>query len=130
MSDLVSQSDVVTESSLGDLFLATNFVMAPFDFGTNGLIVVSSISTAVAGSPTITWQRSFGGSTGGSAFGAQGGTAILPTGFVVRPGESIVATEAFFDFEPAFFESLLSPATLYSFAIFRPRLSSLDSIQP
>lgn len=130
MSDLVSQAEVLTEAGLDNLFLATGYVMAPFDMGANGQIVVSSISTAGTSGPTIKWQRSFGGSAGGSAFGVQGGAATLPTGFVVRPGESIIAAEAFYDFEPAFFDTLLDPVTLYSFAIFRPRFSALATIAP
>ena len=130
MSDLVSQADVLTEASLEDLFLATGFVMAPFELGSRGQIVVSTIVTEGAATPTIAWQRSYGGAAGGSAFGVEGGSATLPVGFVVRAGESVVVTEAFYDFEPAFFDTLLDPRTLYSFAMFRPRFSALDNIQP
>lgn len=130
MSDLVSQSEALTEAGLDNLFLATEFVMEPFDITSNGLIVVSAISKSGSSTATIKWQRSFGGAASGSAFGIEGGSASLPTGFVVRDGESIVVTEAFFDYQPAFFDDMLAPATLYSFAIFRPRFSALQQILP
>ncbi len=130
LADLVTQANNMSQAQLNALFDATQFVMSPYDLPANGQLIVSSISSTGTASPRVNWQRSFGGGGGGSAFGVEGGNAILPTGFVVRDGESIVVTEAFYDYEPAFFDSLLEPTTLYSFAIFRPRFSALTTIAP
>ncbi len=129
MADLVSQAETLSEGGLVNLFDATAYVMDPFDLAVDGQLVVSSISGDDAAA-RINWQRSFGGGSGGSAFGVEGGTASLPAGFVVRGNETVVITEVFYDYVPAFMGTQLVSRTLYNYAVFRPRFSSLATINP
>ncbi len=132
MADLVSQAETLSEGGLANLYAATTYVMEPFDLAAEGRVVVSSISGDEA---RINWQRSFGAGSGASAFGVEGGTASLPAGFVVRENETVVVTEVFYGFQPMFFDTpllrtQLVAAELYSYAVFRPRFSSLTTINP
>lgn len=130
MADLVSRSETLSEGGLVNLFAATAYVMDPFDLAADGQLVVSSISAASGNPARINWQRSFGGGSGGSAFGVEGGTANLPVGFVVRDNETVVVTEVFYDYVPAFMGTELVARSLYNYAVFRPRFSSLATINP
>ena len=131
MADLVSQAETLSEGGLANLFSATAYVMDPFDLVAEGQLVVSSISGDDGDDDArINWQRSFGGGSGGSAFGVEGGTANLPAGFVVRENETVVVTEVFYDYVPAFMGTQLVSRTLYNYAVFRPRFSSLETINP
>ncbi len=132
MADLVSQSETLSEGGLVNLFAATAYVMDPFDLAADGQLVVSSISgdDDDDDEARINWQRSFGGGSGGSAFGVEGGTANLPAGFVVRDNETVVVAEVFYDYVPAFMGTQLVARSLYSYAVFRPRGSSPNKINP
>ncbi len=135
MADLVSQSETLSEGGLINLFSATAYVMDPFDLVADGHLVVSSISATNNNPARINWQRSFGGGSGGSAIGVEGGTASLPAGFVVRDNETVVVTEVFYGYEPMFFDTQLFGTqlvarSLYNYAVFRPRFSSLATINP
>ncbi len=132
MADLVSQSETLSEGGLVNLFAATAYVMDPFDLAADGQLVVSSISgdDDDDDEARINWQRSFGGGSGGSAFGVEGGAANLPAGFVVRDNETVVVAEVFYDYVPAFMGTQLVARSLYSYAVFRPRGSSPNKINP
>ncbi|MBL6958051.1 MAG: pilus assembly protein [Rhodospirillales bacterium] len=130
MADLVAQSRGLAEGDLDNLFAATGFVMAPFEIGANGLMVVSSIAASGGAAPRVLWQRTFGGGGGGSTFGTEGSDAVLPAGFLVRDNENIITTEIFYDYEPAFTGTVMAPVELHNFAIFRPRFVNLTSIDP
>ncbi len=130
IADLVSQSHGMSEAEMASLFSATDFIMEPFNLNTDGSLVVSSISATGSAPARINWQRAHGGGSGGSEFGSEGDTADLPTGLVVRDGESLVAAEAFYDYEPMIFQEILESRTIYRWAVFRPRFSSLTDITP
>lgn len=128
MADLVSQAESITEADLGNLFTATGFVVEPFNLAADGHIIVSSISKATGSTAKINWQRGFGAGSGSSSFGTEGGDATLPTGFVLRDGESIIVGEAFFDFSPVFAGDVLTDVTLDARSVVRPRFGSLNSL--
>jgi Flp pilus assembly protein TadG len=128
MADLVSQAEALSEADLVSLFNATGFVVDPFDLAADGRIIVSSISRTGTASAHVNWQRGFGGGSGSSAFGVEGGNAVLPVGFVVRDGESIVVGEAFFDYTPIFTGGVVGNTTVYNSAVLRPRFGNLTSL--
>jgi hypothetical protein len=130
IADLVSQSHGMSEGEMANLFSATDMIMEPFNLSADGAVVVSSIGTNSSAPARINWQRSYGGGSGGSEFGSQGDVADLPTGLVVREGETMVAAEAFYDYEPIIFQDILEARTLYRWAVFRPRFSALNDIVP
>jgi len=128
MADLVSQAETISEAGLADLFAAAGMALEPFDLAADGRLVVSSISKTGTAAARVNWQRGYGAGSGSSAFGTEGGNAILPSGFVVRDGENVIVGEAFFDFSPVFTGGTVGATTLYTYAVLRPRFGSLASI--
>lgn len=130
IADLVAQSDGMSELEMAGLFMATEYVMAPFDLGSEGSVIVSSISKEEGQQPRINWQRFHGGGSDASKFGNEGDIPDLPDGLVVRDGESMIACEAYYVYEPAIIQEVLEPDTIYRWSVFRPRFAALDTILP
>jgi len=128
MSDLVSQSRSLSTAQLDSLIGAARHVMEPYDVAANGLVVVSSISNSGSGA-VIDWQHAVGGGDGSSQFGAPGGSPSLPSGFVVREGENVIVTEVFYDYTPLMTHAVFEAKTVYNFAVFRPRNTTLDELK-
>ena len=130
-ADLVSQAQTISTSELDDIFLAANSIMTPFSLDSQGVIIVTSVSASGGQPAKVNWQRA-GGGTGSatSLIGTPGGNATLPTGFVVRNGESVIIAEAFYNFAPILNFPLvpLSAKQLYSEGLYRPRFGSLSTL--
>lgn len=130
IADLVSQSEGISEFEMNGLFMATEYVMAPFDLGSEGIVIVSSISAKDGAAARINWQRFYGGGSTGSKFGNQGEVADLPDGLIVRDGETMIACEAYYTYEPTIVQEVLDPEIIYRWSVFRPRFATLDTILP
>lgn len=125
VADLVSQGEVLTVDDLTNIFRAGAFITEPFDFTTNGAMLVTSVVGSPGGA-LVEWQRAFGQNPQSSSFGNQGSPAALPTGFVVADGESVVMAEIFYNYDPMFGSNpmlggLVGSNTVYHYAVFRPR---------
>lgn len=125
VADLVSQGEALTVNDLTNIFRAGAFITEPFDFNTDGAMIVSSVVGA-AGGPQVEWQRAYGEPPQSSGFGSQGGQATLPTGFVVNESESVIMAEIFFQYQPivagnSILGGVIGSRTVYNYAIFRPR---------
>ena len=131
MSDLVARAETISESDINDIFLAAAQVAEPFDLEGRGRVVISSVTNDDGSGPTVAWQRAGGGSYAASSqVGSEGTPASLPAGFVVRQGETAIVSEVFFDFEPFLSDLIVAPQVLYRRAHHRPRLGTLDSVDP
>ena len=131
ISDLVSRAETISESDLNDIFMAAVQVAEPFDLGGLGRVVVSSVINSDGTAPIVAWQRAGGGTYAAtSQVGSEGGPASLPDGFVVRQGETAIISEVFFDFTPFLSELIVAPQVLYRRAHHRPRLGTLDTVDP
>ena len=132
MADLVSQAKEVNETDISGLFDAVEHIGAPFDVKTNADVIITSVSPdAGTGVPTVNWQRSGGGSySATSKIGVAGGTATLPSGFTLSPGDTVIIAEAFYNYSPEIFMDIVQPTVLYNVAYFRPRLGTLDVVKP
>ncbi len=134
VADLVSQAEALTGADVDALFSAGLFVMDPFDLTQDGDIVVSSI-VGEDGTARVDWQRNLGQGAAGSRFGTVGGGAVLPAGFSVGDGESVVVAEVFYDYSPMFtggslVDGLVGEKELYGAALFRPRFTSRITFTP
>lgn len=130
MSDLVARAETISESEMDDIFIAAGEVAEPFDLGSLGLVIVSSVVNPDGNGATIAWQRSGGGAySASSQVGVEGGSATLPAEFDVREGETVIISEVYFDFTPFLSEMIVEPQTLYRRAHHRPRLGTLDEIE-
>ena len=130
MSDLVARTETINETELDDIFNAAAHVAEPFDLGSSGRVIISSVTNAEGEGAKVAWQRSGGGSfTKASELGTEGEAADLSEDFAVREGETAIVSEVFFDFEPFLSEIIVSPRVIYRRAHHRPRLGTLDTIE-
>lgn len=133
MADLATQGRSISTADLQQIYEVTDTIMWPFNFATDGRVVVSGLK-ANGSNIKVSWQATGAGSLSASSrIGVQGGTAQLPSGFTLSGSETSVAAEAFFDFRPVFssvpfFGTLVSRSVLYKTALFPPRLDRLDTL--
>ena len=131
MADLVTRNDLTTQD-LTDYFESANAVMRPFQLGSNGAIIVSSIYQDAGDSPRITWQETGGGTLSGatSLFGVSSAVATLPASFPVNDYETVITVEVFYTYQPWLFDpgmfGFTTDNTIYHRAFFRPRLGDLS----
>jgi Flp pilus assembly protein TadG len=129
MADLVAQAETLSAAELSSLFTSVDYLIKPFEFGSDGVVIVSSIGAVNGGAPTVFWQRKGGGTlTHGSEFGNEGQPATLPTGFVIRSGESMIVAEVFFTYSPLLGEKFVTTKELYHRAFLRPRFGALQQL--
>ncbi len=131
MSDLIAQTDsTITLTQVANLYQAADYVMRPFDLTQDGVVIVSSVSQT-AGAASVDWQCiGDSGITAISSLGVSGGTATLPTGFILRDGESAIFAEVVYDFVPFVAPDVIGTKTVRHQAMFRPRFGALSSLAP
>lgn len=124
IADLVSRSATLTTAEIDDIFNATRSVMVPFNTGANSVMIISSVTRTGNNAPRVTWQRRGAGSLGTpSTIGVQGGNATLPPGFVLPPGDSLIAAEIVYNYSPTFFAQVFHARTIHHYSYMHPRLS-------
>jgi hypothetical protein len=129
MADLVAQSETLSSDELDTLFTAVDYVARPFQLGTDGVVVVSSIGATNGNPVQIYWQQSGGGSLStASEIAPSAGSITMPSGFVIRDGESVIVAEVFFDFTSFFAPHIVPSTRLYHRAFLRPRFGALRNL--
>lgn len=129
--DLVSRSDDIAVADLDQVFEATQYIVRPFDLGSDGVVVITSVGKQPDDPPRVQWQRQGGG--GAAAVSQIGGVsqpASLPGSFVLRDFQDVIVAEVFFRYQPLIFDNIFPPTDLYFVALQRPRYGSLTELQP
>ncbi|MBM3482909.1 MAG: pilus assembly protein [Alphaproteobacteria bacterium] len=129
-ADVVAQSETATLAGLDQILDATDDVMAPFDFGADGRVIITSIYRAPDTlNATINWQHTGGGSlVATSRIGSTGQTPTnLPEGFVLNERENVIVAEVYYRYQPLLPGLMFEEATLYRRALFKPRLGTLTT---
>lgn len=160
-ADLTSQGSVVCMDQSGGLgkfdigqsFNAAYETSKPLDIVKNGKIIITSLTdtgTAASPNPIIAWTvsevptNSSQSSGNNPAYGLTDAshiisnnvppTPILPGGFVLNPGENIIAVEVFYNYQPIFlgagiiFKNVLPE--IYRVSFYRPRQGDLSVLLP
>jgi len=131
LADLTSRGEAISEAQIADMFAAGSSIASPFELGTEGRSIVSSLINPDGDAATVAWQRrSPSGIDVTSHIGSQGSTPTLPADFEVRAGENIIVAETFFRFQPIVGIVVRGEQSIYAQAFQRPRLGTLDQIQP
>src|SRR5690606_14914403 len=129
VGDLVAQVETLTVADLEGLFDAAEHVAKPFDIADGGVVIVSSVGLDASLNPRVLWQHSSGGGASASSrIGIPDGAAKLPTGFVIEDGETVIVAEVVYDYVPHILGGVTGAAELYHRALFRPRFSSLSTL--
>lgn len=128
-TDLVAQKKSLSTQDLEDVLKSAQYVLEPFELGSDGIIFISSVTAPPGDSPKVDWQHSGAGSgSATSAIGDPGETPNLPSGFVLDDGENVIIGEIFFDYRPQIFEMFTSPKQIYYRVIDRPRFGPLTQL--
>lgn len=130
LSDAVARMGEARAAEIDAILASADDIAGPFDFTGRGAAIVTSVSWDGPGRARVNWQRKIGSVSTGSGLGKAGGAATLPPGFTLQEDESAIITEAVYDYRPVFATAVLPQATLRQTAVFRPRLGSLDTLQP
>lgn len=127
VTDIVTQSEMLTNADVNKILGASSELMAPFPFGTKGIVILSSIYKPQGQTATIKWQRSGGGSLARtSKIGIQGAIPALPNGLTLLDNDNVIIAEVYYDFSPMFMNAgILSRGDIYRVAVYKPRLSPL-----
>jgi hypothetical protein len=127
VTDIVTQYQTITIANLKDILQAATQLMQPFSFGSNGIVIVTSVYKPTGQSPIIEWQYSGGGTLAkASAIGTTGGTPALPNGLTLNDNDNVVISEVYYNFTPLFINAgPLHANTVYRVAMYKPRLSQL-----
>lgn len=130
LADLVTRDKTIDEAEMANIFLALGTLIEPFPFEAQGTAIVTSVGTNAAGAPVVKWQRQGSGTLdAASAIGQPGGAAVLPATLTLAPGDTVIATEVFYDFEPMF-DFTTSAQVVRKAAFYKPRLGTLDRVDP
>ncbi|MCP4329721.1 MAG: pilus assembly protein [Alphaproteobacteria bacterium] len=129
LADLVSVGETISVDQVNDLMNAVQFVMQPFELGGDGVVLLSSVGATGGGAPMVNWQQSGAGQlTASSHIGAPDDEATLPSGLIIRDGESVIIAEIYYQFRPLMFSNV-GDFDLYYTAYFRPRLGFLTELE-
>ena len=130
LADLAARGRTLSVAQLDSMFAAVPSITQPYDFTNNGIAIVTSITSPSVDTAEVAWQRTGGGALiETSRIGSPGNSATIPSDLPERAGDTIIAAEVYFDFQPLF-NILLSPTTLYRSAYVRPRLGTLTTLDP
>ena len=129
LADLATRDGALTATHLDDLFQAAPQITTPFALGSNAVAIVTSVGADNGSGPTVEWQRTGGGTLAATSnIGTKvGGKATLPSGLLLRDGETIVAAEVVYSYKH-WLLSLVPDTTLRRTSYYRPRLSSLRTL--
>lgn len=128
VADAVSRYEAITASDITSIFSASSEIMGASDFSESGYVILSSVSRANGGNPTVTWQCKGGASASQSRIGALSKVAALPGSLVLDTTDNVIVAEVFYKHTTIFDEFIPLERQLYKTAIFRPRLGSLTSV--
>jgi Flp pilus assembly protein TadG len=129
LADVVAQSQTVTISDLTKLTGAVNKIMDPFPFGTNGMVIISSVYRAAGQTAVkVNWQyKTTGSITATSKIGTTGNDATLPTDLTLNEKENCIVAEVFYKYEPIAPGIMFDEDIIYRRAFFKPRLGALTT---
>jgi hypothetical protein len=133
-SDLVTRSETMSVDEINNVFAASRYVVSPFRLGTDGIVIVSSVSNpgpVDSSPPVVNWQqRGAGAGPAASFVGLEGAAANLPAGFTLRVGQDVIIAEVIYDFEPFLFAGVTRAQRLYHLSVHRPRFGELTTLIP
>jgi hypothetical protein len=129
LADLTARDKTLESERLGDIFLAVDQVIAPFEFVESGRAIVTSIGRKPDEEPEVNWQCAGGGALEtDSHIGIGAGASVeLPDQLAIATGETVIAAELFYAYEPLFG---LGPSSrvIRRTAFFKPRLGELSTM--
>jgi len=128
LSDLVAQSTTISTTQLNDIIKASGQVMLPYNFGTDGYAIISSVSKTGTNAPVVKWQYKSSGTAQTSKVGVVNGNATLPSGFTMVDKDNVIITEVFYNYKPILSGTIYTSSQIYRYSIYKPRLGNLTTL--
>jgi hypothetical protein len=129
LADLTARDKTLSTEQLEDIFLAIDQVIRPFEFDDSGHAIVTSLGADEDDEPLVNWQcGGAGGLEVDSELVEEGAVIELPGDVTLSYGETVIAAEVFFSFEPLFGIGL-GPRVIHRFAFYKPRLGELTELE-
>lgn len=130
MADLVAQSHGISTSEVDMIFTAVDNLVQPFSFGSDGVVIVTSIGNHNNNGVRVNWQRSGAGTlSANSSLGSPGDLATVPSGLTVSDKEDVIFAEVYYQFTPLLLPQLFPATIVYKRVAYKPRLGELDTIE-
>ncbi len=130
LADLTARDKTLSEDQLANIFLAIDNIIQPFDFAGDGKAFVTSIGVDASNNTVVNWQRNGSGSLiASSQIGSVADGATLPDDLDIAQGETVIAAEVFYSFQPLFGIGV-APRVIRKVAFYKPRLGTLDTLEP
>jgi len=133
VADISSQGQTISEAEIANVFDATEFVAGSLNFSTDGYMILTSVSRDGANNPAVEWQRTHGTQISAetiSKVGVPGGTATIPSNFVLEAGEGLIIAEVYYDYSALLFGDIVGDGLIYKTAYYRPRFGALQQVLP
>lgn len=129
--DTITRDDI-KRSEITNLLNTARSFLKPFDFNSNGRIVVSQVRndglTTTPNKMIISWQVAMNGAI--SRLGVVGSLPTnMPNNFTVLEERSAVITEVFYQYQPLVFKGFFPNKTLYHVSVFVPRVGSMATLK-
>lgn len=129
VANIVAMAPSVSRDDVDMIVLGAKQLVRPYDFETEGNVVVTSVARRNGDAPVVSWQQIGGGELAViSGVGEEGALANLPNGFTMLSNEDVIVAEVYYHFEPLFLSAIFPETTLRKTAVFRPRLGALDTL--
>ena len=129
MGDLATRERELSVGTLDNLFNSVQHLIQPFPFDTMGVVIVSGVTEDAGNAMTVSWQRRGAGDLDPtSEVGTAGGAATLPETIDVGANQTMVVSEAFFQYQP-WLLGVIPTRLLRHVAFYRPRLGLLTQLQ-
>lgn len=134
IADVTSQGSTISTAQLDNIIIASQQVMLPYTFDTNGYVIITSVKQTGTFSgtnpPRVNWQYRGGGTwTQASLIGSPGTSATLPNNMTLFDKDNIIITEVFYSYTPLISgNGVISGTSLYKVGVFKPRLGDLSTL--
>lgn len=129
LADVIAQSQTVTQSDLIKLTGSVDRIMDPFPFGTEGVVIISSVYRAQDTEDVkVNWQfKTTGSLSVVSKLGLEGADADLPDDLALNERENVIVAEVFYKYKPIAPGLMFEESVVYRRAFFKPRLGALTA---
>jgi Flp pilus assembly pilin Flp len=129
LSDVVAQGQTVSKEDMEYMVEAADDIMDPFNFGTDGVIYISSVYVAQGQTDAkVNWQCKMPGSFEvSSKIGVVGTNAALPEELTLAERDNVIVAEIFYKYKPIAPGLMFDEGIVYRRAFFKPRLGALTN---
>ena len=130
LADVIAQGQTVSKEDMEYMVEASDDIMDPFNFGTDGVIIISSVYVAQDTTvPKVKWQCTMPGSfLAMSRLGEVGDDAEIPDELKpLAERDNVIVAEIFYLYKPIAPGIMFDEGIVYRRAFFKPRLGALTN---